>query len=61
LGDPVGSNATAVLALTVTGTHKTLHLREVEITSEEKFVASVKNFLLTRVKLCFRYDVAVNL
>jgi hypothetical protein len=36
LGDPVGSNATAGLALRDTGTHKTLHPDKVEIPSEEQ-------------------------
>jgi hypothetical protein len=31
VGDPAGSNATAGLALRVTGTHKTLHHDKVEI------------------------------
>jgi hypothetical protein len=35
LGDPVGSNATASLALRVIITHKPLHLGKVEIPSEE--------------------------
>jgi hypothetical protein len=33
LGDPAGSNATAGLALRVTGTHKPLHHDKVEIPS----------------------------
>jgi hypothetical protein len=35
LGDPVGNNATAGLALRVTGTHKPHHHEKVEIPSEE--------------------------
>jgi hypothetical protein len=34
VGDPAGSNATADLALRVTGTHKPLHRDKVEIPSE---------------------------
>jgi len=34
LGDPAGSDATAGLALRVTGTHKPLHHDKVEILSE---------------------------
>jgi hypothetical protein len=33
VGDPAGSNATASLALRVTGTHKPLHHDKVEIPS----------------------------
>jgi hypothetical protein len=33
VGDPAGSNATAGLALSVTGTHKPLHHDKVEIPS----------------------------
>jgi hypothetical protein len=36
VGDPAGSNATADLALRVTGTHKPLHRNKVEIPSEGK-------------------------
>jgi hypothetical protein len=35
LGDPVGSNAIAGLAIRVTGTHKPLHPNKVEIPSKE--------------------------
>jgi hypothetical protein len=37
VGDPAGSNATASLALRVTGTHKTLHHDKVEILTNLKF------------------------
>jgi hypothetical protein len=35
LGDPVGSNATAGLALRVIGTHNPLRLKKVEIPTDE--------------------------
>jgi len=42
VGDPAGSNATAGLALRVTGTHKPLHHAKVEIPSGGR-IMSMKN------------------
>jgi hypothetical protein len=42
VGDPAGSNATAGLALRVTGTHKPLHHDKVEIPLGGEPVVSIK-------------------
>jgi hypothetical protein len=41
LGDPTGSNATAGLALRVTGTHKPLHHGKVEILTKGGLILQV--------------------
>jgi len=52
LGDPAGSNATAGLAVRVTGTHKPLHHDKVEIPSgggyllQEFFIKLCHSFLI---------------
>jgi hypothetical protein len=47
LGDPVVSNATAGLAIRVTGTHKPLHHEKVEIPSEEVlYYAHIKRYVV---------------
>jgi hypothetical protein len=58
LGDPTGSNDTAGIALKVTGTHKTLHHKKVQIPLEGNVYLSIVSSdqyylsLPTHVVLC---------
>ena len=55
VGDPAGSNATAGLALRVTGTHKPLHHAKVEIPSGGIYHYYIKNiYYVVQLSVLFK-------
>jgi len=53
VGDPAGSNATAGLALRVTGTHKPLHHAKVDIYGYNNYNKNSNKWTFTYKSTCF--------